>query len=88
MVANEVHVNLGKEVVYNTFDQNRTTIGINHKISKQWRYDFGYMVIYQQRASGYEYDLNHTLRLFFYGSFDWRKKVPANEPEIIRYADE
>jgi len=88
MVANEIHINLGKQVVFNTFDQNRFTIGINHRISKQWRYDFGYMAIYQEQSNGFTYNLNHTIRLFFYGGFDFRKKIPVNEPVLPRFGDE
>jgi len=88
MLANEILINLGREIVYNTFDQNRFTVGINQKIGKNWRYDFGYMLVYQQKADGLTYQLNHTLRLFFYGLFDFRGSVPGNEPVIIPHAEE
>ena len=66
VVADELHIQFGKEVVYNTFDQNRIFIGIKQKINKQLSVDMGYMQVYQQKYSGYQYDLNHTFRLFFY----------------------
>jgi hypothetical protein len=66
VVADEVLLQFGKDIVYNAFDQNRIFVGIRQSISKEWSYDFGYMQVYQQRASGYQYDQNHTLRLFFY----------------------
>ncbi|OYU96897.1 MAG: hypothetical protein CFE21_01015 [Bacteroidetes bacterium B1(2017)] len=69
LVANEVMLNLGKDVTYNTFDQNRTILGIRQKINTNWSYDLAYMLIYQQKQNGLSYDLNHTLRLFFYGNF-------------------
>ena len=66
VVSDEVLLQFGKDVVYNTFDQNRIFIGIKQSISENWSYDFGYMQVFQQKASGYQYDQNHTLRLFFY----------------------
>jgi len=39
------------------------------------------MQVFQQKASGYQYDLNHTLRLFFYWTPDWRAGgVGGHEP--------
>ncbi|MBO3115995.1 DUF2490 domain-containing protein [Winogradskyella sp. DF17] len=87
ILANETHLNFGKDVVFNTFNQNRFTVGIKHKLSKHWKVDCGYMMVYQQLASGNVYNLNHTLRLFFYGSFDFRKNknLPFNE---VRHGEE
>lgn len=88
MFANEIHFNLGKNIVFNTFDQNRFTVGINQRINHNWRYDLGYMIIYQQRADGSTYDVNHTLRIFFYGLFDFRRSKPLGERSIIEHAEE
>jgi hypothetical protein len=66
IVADEIMVHFGKEVVYNAFDQNRIFIGIKQAINPKLSFDFGYMNVYQQKYSGYQYDMNHTLRLFFY----------------------
>ena len=87
IVANEIHLNFGEEVVFNTFNQNRFTIGIKHKINNNWKVDCGYMMVYQQLAVGNVYNLNHTSRLFFYGSFDFRKNknLPFNE---VRHGEE
>lgn len=72
--ADEVALHAGKEVVYNTFDQNRLFIGIREKISGHLSFDTGYMVVYQQKYSGYQYDLNNTFRLFFYYTPDLIRK--------------
>jgi hypothetical protein len=74
MLADEVCIQFGKEVVYNTFDQNRFTIGIFQKINDHLSFDLGYMLVYQHKYSGYQYDHNNTLRLFFYYTPDLRKK--------------
>jgi hypothetical protein len=66
VLSDEILIQFGKEVVYNTFDQNRFFIGIKQSINPKLSFDFGYMNVYQQKYSGYQYDMNHTLRLFFY----------------------
>lgn len=66
VLSDELLVQFGKDVVYNTFDQNRFFVGIKQSINPKLSFDFGYMNVYQQKAAGFEYDMNHTLRLFFY----------------------
>lgn len=67
-LADELCLQAGKEIVYNTFDQNRFFIGIKEQLRPDLSFDMGYMRVYQQKKSGYEFDRNHTFRLFFYYS--------------------
>ena len=69
ILADEILVHFGKSITYNTFDQNRIFVGYRQNISKKRAFDVGYMRIFQQKQSGFQYDLNHTIRLFFYGNF-------------------
>lgn len=78
VVSDEILLQFGNEVIYNTFDQNRFFVGIKQIIDPKWSFDFGYMNVYQQKYSGYQYDMIHTIRLFFYLSTSIRKKVPAD----------
>jgi len=80
VVADEILFHFGRTVVYNTFDQNRVFLGVSQRFGKGWKYDFGYMLVFQQKYSGYQYDRNHTLRLFFYYSPDFRKKKGGDMP--------
>lgn len=80
VLSNEILFHAGKEIVYNTFDQNRLFLGFNQRISKNLMIDYGYMMVYQQRYTGNQYDLNHTFRLFLYYSPDFRKKVDDDLP--------
>lgn len=73
VVADELAIQFGKEVVYNTFEQNRIFLGIKQNISPNLSFDFGYMNVYQQKSTGYQYDMNHTMRLFFYYTGGWKK---------------
>ena len=77
VLSDELLVQFGKEIVYNTFDQNRFFVGIKQVINPQLSFDFGYMNVYQQRITGYQYDMNHTLRLFFYLTTNVKAKTAA-----------
>jgi len=74
-LADELMLQFGKEVVYNTFDQNRMFIGVKQRISSDLSFDIGYMRVLQQKYSGYQYDLYHTFRLYFYYTPDLRKYI-------------
>ncbi len=72
--ADELLVHTGKEIVYNTFDQNRIFGGIKQRLTHSLSFDFGYMMVYQQKLSGYQYTRNHTIRWYFYWKPDLSKK--------------
>lgn len=82
-LANEVLLQFGKTIVNNPFDQLRLFAGIRQTLGKGWSYDLGYMMVYQQKATGNQYDRNHTLRLFFYYTMNKKGK-----PVIAEYEDE
>jgi len=72
VLSDEILLQFGHSVVLNTFDQNRLFGGVKVALSKTWSFDLGYMQVFQQKPTGYQYDLNHTLRWFFYWTPDWR----------------
>ncbi|KAA3439818.1 DUF2490 domain-containing protein [Rufibacter hautae] len=74
----EVHVNFGKEIVYNYFDQNRLFGGVGYQFSKSFNAQLGYMNVFQQTAAGNQFFNTHTLRLFLFHTLDLRK--PKAEP--------
>lgn len=83
VLSDELLIHFGKEIVYNTFDQNRLFIGIKQNISPKLSYDFGYMNVYQQKYLGNQYDMNHTIRLFFYLNSSIKHKelkIPEHHP--------
>jgi Protein of unknown function (DUF2490) len=79
-MSDELMLQTGKDIVYNNFDQNRLFAGIKQQITPSLAFDFGYMHVYQQRLSGYQYNRNHTIRLFFHWQPDFRKKHSASTP--------
>ncbi len=72
VVSDEVLLQFGHGIVMNTFDQNRLFAGVKVGLSQGWSFDLGYMQVFQQKPSGYQYDLNHTWRWFFYWMPDRR----------------
>ena len=74
-IANdELHINFGKEIVYNYFDQNRFFLGFKYQLSKSSNVQAGYMNVFQQLAAGNKYKNINTARVFFFQNFDLRKK--------------
>jgi len=80
VLSDEILVQFGGDIVANTFDQNRLFAGIKKSLTPSWSFDLGYMLVYQEKASGYEYDLNHTLRWFFYFTPDLRELKTVHDP--------
>jgi hypothetical protein len=80
VVSDEILLQFGHEIVLNTFDQNRLFVGIKQTLPKSWSFDLGYMLVYQQKPSGYQYDLNHTIRWFFYYNPDFTKRRGRHDP--------
>ncbi|MBB1285144.1 DUF2490 domain-containing protein [Flavisolibacter sp. BT320] len=78
VLSDEVFLNFGKQIVYNTFDQNRLFAGFAYYLNDHDNLQFGYMNLFQQQASGNRYRSLHVARIFFFHNLDWRKrKEPA-----------
>jgi hypothetical protein len=75
-LMNEVFLNFGDRIVYNTFDQNRLFAGVGYQFNKHLNAQLGYMNIYQQEGSGNNYFSTHTIRLFVFHSLDFRNSNP------------
>lgn len=73
-IADEVFLNFGDRIVYNTFDQNRFFAGLGYQFNSHLNAQFGYMNVYQQEASGNRYMSTHAIRFFVYQTFDFREK--------------
>jgi len=69
-VGDEIHINAGKKIVKNVFDQNRVYAGLSIDILPTLTFDAGYLNWYQQRPSGdffnrhiIRFAVNHTINL-------------------------
>jgi hypothetical protein len=78
-IANdEVHINFGKEIVYNTFDQNRFFLGFAYHTTKSDNLQFGYLNVFQQLSSGSSYRSMNGARISYFHNLDLRKKSESN----------
>lgn len=73
-IMNEVFLNFGGKIVYNTFDQNRFFAGVGYQFTSHLNAQLGYMNVFQQEASGNKYMSTNAIRLFFFHSLDLRQK--------------
>ncbi|MBL7697966.1 MAG: DUF2490 domain-containing protein [Chitinophagaceae bacterium] len=71
---NEIHINFGKQIVYNYFDQNRFLAGFAYHTTATSYLQFGYMNLFQQLAAGNKYRMTHAARVYYYHNVDLRKK--------------
>ena len=74
VLNDEVHINFGKEIVYNYFDQNRFFVGFTYHINQLDNIQFGYMNQFQQLAAGNTYKSIDVARFFYFHNLDLRKK--------------
>jgi hypothetical protein len=73
-VMDEVFLNFGGKIVYNTFDQNRFFAGVGYQFTSHLNAQLGYMNVYQQEALGNKYMSTDVIRLFLFHSLDLRPK--------------
>ena len=76
ILNDEVHINFGKQIVNNYFDQNRFFLGFKYQSGPHSNLQFGYMNLFQQMAAGNRYRNFNIIRLFYFQNFDLRKKKP------------
>jgi len=72
VINNEVHVNFGKQIVYNYFDQNRFFLGFAYHVNKRDNLQAGYMNVFQQLPAANRYRSIHAARLFYFHNLDLR----------------
>jgi hypothetical protein len=72
---NELHINFGKQVVNNYFDQNRFFLGFSYLVNAQDNFQFGYLNVFQQLPAGNQYKSIHAARLYYFHNLDLRNKA-------------
>ena len=74
IASDEVHINFGKQVVNNYFDQNRFIVGLKFQTTATDNLQVAYMNLFQQLSAGNKYKDIHAVRFFYFQNFDLRKK--------------
>lgn len=72
-LSNEVMFNVGKNIVFNQFDQNRIYLGVEKDISKVLSAEIGYLKWYQQTAAGNTFFNRDIIRFTLYHRMKWKK---------------
>ena len=76
ILNDELHVNFGKEIIYNYFDQNRFFVGLSYQTSMANNLQLGYLNVFQQLPAGNQYRSINAVRLYFFHNIDLRKGRP------------
>lgn len=85
-VSNEIGLNLGRNVVYNTFNQNRLYIGIGHRFLHAARVEVRYVDRVRTRgATGFEFDHGRGLMLGLY--IDNASSLGRSDAHKVLYTD-
>lgn len=70
----ELHINFGKEITNNYFDQNRLFVGIGYQFTSQLNAHLGYMKVFQQLPQPSTFRNIDAIRLFVFHNLDFRIK--------------
>ncbi|MFP5471063.1 MAG: DUF2490 domain-containing protein [Bacteroidia bacterium] len=62
-IFDEIHINAGKNIVYNHFDQNRIYVGLNYEWNTHLSTEVGYLNWHQQTVNGTDFFNRNILRL-------------------------
>jgi hypothetical protein len=86
-ISNEIGLNIGKNVVYNTFNQNRLYVGVGYRVFNTARIELRYVNRIRTRgATGYEFDNGRGVMLGIY--FDSIKGFgKASDDYKIQFTD-
>jgi hypothetical protein len=62
-VYDEIFINFGRNVAFNTFDQNRAYVALGRHLGRQTRLEIGFMEQTVQQRNGRIFENNHTLQV-------------------------
>ncbi|PJJ09275.1 uncharacterized protein DUF2490 [Flavobacterium sp. 1] len=74
IVYDELMINAGEKIVYNTFDQNRIYAALQYGINKNIALELGYLNSFQQRANGIDYFDRDIIRFTFFHKIKLKEK--------------
>ena len=73
VTSEELYLNFGKNIVYNTFDQNRFFLGFYYFINRENILQLGYTNMYQKYNAPNKYLNSDVLRVSIFNTIDFRK---------------
>lgn len=72
-IYDEIHINIGKKIVKNVFDQNRIGASISYFPTSTIGFELGYINWFQQRTSGVDFYNRNILRFTFHHNINMKK---------------
>jgi hypothetical protein len=80
VTSEELYLNFGKNIVYNTFDQNRFFLGFYYYMNKDNILQLGYTNLYQKYNAPNKYLKGDVLRISIFNTIDFRKNKKIASP--------
>jgi hypothetical protein len=74
VVSDEIMFNFGKQIIKNTFDQNRIYAAIHYGLNTNLAFELGYLNSFQRRANGIDYFNRDIIRLSIFHKIKFQKK--------------
>jgi len=71
VLSDEIYINYGKSIVYNTFDQNRISAGFFYYLNKDNIFQFGYTNVYQHLNAKNKYSNLDVLRVSIFNNINF-----------------
>jgi len=75
VTSEELYLNFGKNIIYNTFDQNRFFLGFYYYMNKDNILQLGYTNMYQKYNAPNKYLNADVLRVSVFNNIDFRPKI-------------
>ena len=60
-LADELFIGIGRNVQYNIFDQNRATLSLGYRLTRNWRTEVGFLEHVIFKSNGTDVERNHTV---------------------------
>jgi hypothetical protein len=75
VLYDEIMFNFGKNIIKNTFDQNRIYAALQYGINKNIAFELGYLNSFQRRANGIDYFNRDIIRFSIFHKIKVQKKI-------------
>ncbi|WP_243698899.1 DUF2490 domain-containing protein [Flavobacterium sandaracinum] len=75
VLSDEIMFNFGKNIIKNTFDQNRIYAAIHYGLNNNVAFELGYLNSFQRRANGTDYFNRDIIRISIFHKIKSSKKV-------------
>ena len=73
VINDEIMFNAGKNIIYNTFDQNRIYSALQVGFNDNLAIELGYLKSFQQRVNGIDYFNRNIIRLSIFHKINLKK---------------